>query len=78
MRQRLNLWAVVITAIITFGSLMAFVGHHPYGDHRWGYHGWGGRGQYGHHDRYRYNHGDCDGQKTDRAKGGSTDTSSIQ
>ncbi|UFH51886.1 hypothetical protein [Spirosoma sp. KNUC1025] len=53
MRNRLNPWVVVLTAALTFGSLMALVGPRSFG-HHWGYHGYYGRhGWYGHHDRYR-------------------------
>ncbi|WP_177236762.1 hypothetical protein [Spirosoma endophyticum] len=48
MRRRLNPWVVVLTAALTFGSLMAFVGPRSFGHHRgyWGhrhgyYHGYG-------------------------------------
>ncbi|WP_461112004.1 hypothetical protein [Spirosoma jeollabukense] len=47
MRRRLNPWVVVLTAALTFGSLMAFVGprfghHRGYWGHRHGYyHGYG-------------------------------------
>ncbi len=57
MRKRLNLWVVVFTAALTFGSLMAFVGPHSFGHHR-------GHWSHGH----GYNHGNgydrdgiCDG-----------------
>ena len=54
MKNRLNPWVVVLTAALTFGSLMAFVGPHSF-RHGWGYYGHYGRhGWYGHHDRYRY------------------------
>ena len=51
MRRRLNPWVVVLTAALTFGSLMAFVGPRSFGHHR-GY--WGHRHGYYHgygHDR---------------------------
>ena len=61
MRRRFNPWVVVLTAALTFGSLMAFVGPHrfgPYGGygfgHRW--HGYGG---------YRA----CDGYWNDNSQG---------
>ncbi|MVM32675.1 hypothetical protein GO755_21720 [Spirosoma sp. HMF4905] len=56
MRQRLNPWAVILTAALTFGSLMAFVGPRSYGQHGWGYHG--------HH--FRYSHHGCDGRHADK------------
>lgn len=34
MRNRLNPWVVVLTAALTFGSLMAFVGPRFGGNHR--------------------------------------------
>ncbi|QDK79169.1 hypothetical protein EXU85_11350 [Spirosoma sp. KCTC 42546] len=60
MRQRLNPWVVVLTAALTFGSLMALVGPRSFG-----HHGWGHRGYYGH--QYQYNHGSCDSQHADRS-----------
>lgn len=59
MRRRVNPWVVVLTAALTFGSLMAFVGPRSFGHHRWGH-----RGYYGPQDRY--NHGNCRGYNTDR------------
>ena len=59
MRRRLNPWAVVITAALTFGSLMAFVGPRSFGHQRWGH-----RGYYSQHDRYNQ-HG-CNGHYSDR------------
>ena len=51
MRRRLNPWAVVITAALTFGSLMAFVGPRSFGYHRghWSH----GRGYYRGYDDNR-------------------------
>ncbi len=48
MRRRFNPWVVVLTAALTFGSLMAFVGPHrfgPYGGYGFGHH-WHGYGGY--------------------------------
>ncbi|MVM36904.1 hypothetical protein GO730_03175 [Spirosoma sp. HMF3257] len=59
MRQRLNPWAVILTAALTFGSLMAFVGPHSYG-----YRGWGHHGYYEQH--YWYNRGGCDAHHADK------------
>ncbi|GAB2561628.1 hypothetical protein [Spirosoma areae] len=70
MRRRLNPWAVAITAALTFGSLMAFVGPRSFGNHHWGRHGY-----YDQH--YRYNHGGCDGYRGDRDKA-KTDSVSVQ
>ncbi|WP_461043227.1 hypothetical protein [Spirosoma harenae] len=75
MRQRLNPWAVVITAAITFGSLMAFVGPRSYGYHGLEHYGWERHGHYGH--QHRYHHGDCDSRKSDRTNE-RADTSSFQ
>ena len=58
MRRRLNPWAVVITAALTFGSLMAFVGPRSFG------HQWGRPGFYRDHS-YRYDYGDCNRQHAD-------------
>ncbi|WP_420150604.1 hypothetical protein [Spirosoma sp.] len=65
MRNRLNPWVVVLTAALTFGSLMAFVGPRSFG-HHWGYHGHYGRhGWYGPHDRHRYDER-YDGHRSER------------
>lgn len=55
MRQRLNPWAVVLAAALTFGGLMAFVGPRSLG-----YHYWGHQGYYGNPDGAY--HGGCDGR----------------
>lgn len=65
MNRRLNPWVVVLTAALTFGSLMAFVGPRSFGHHHWGRHGYYDRHDwYGHHNRHRYD--DYDGPHADR------------
>ncbi|WP_460957737.1 hypothetical protein [Spirosoma litoris] len=59
MRQRLNPWAVIVTAGLTFGSLMTFIGPHAYSHRGWGYYSY-----QNHHDWH--NHGDCKGHHTDK------------
>ncbi len=57
MNRRLNPWAVAITAALTFGSLMAFVGPRSFGNYRgdWS-HG------YSNHRHYGYDRdGACNG-----------------
>jgi hypothetical protein len=49
MRQRINPWVVVLTAALTFGSLMALVGPRSFGHHRWG--------RYGYYDQQHHRHG---------------------
>lgn len=58
MRRRLNPWAVVITAALTFGSLMAFVGPRSFGHH------WERHGFYDH--SYRHGYGDREGRTNDQ------------
>ena len=70
MRRRLNPWAVVITAALTFGSLMAFVGPRSFGHNHWGRHGY-----YDQH--YQYGHSGCEGHQGDRART-KTDSISVQ
>ncbi|GAB3717061.1 hypothetical protein GCM10027592_58870 [Spirosoma flavus] len=36
----MNPWVVVLTAAVTFGSLMAFVGPRSYGHRYWGHYGY--------------------------------------
>ncbi|MBD2756072.1 hypothetical protein [Spirosoma validum] len=54
MRNRLNPWVVVLTAALTFGSLMAFVGPRSFGHHWRSYGHYGRHGWHGPHERYRY------------------------
>ncbi|WP_460949341.1 hypothetical protein [Spirosoma daeguense] len=53
MRQRLNPWVVVVTAALTFGSLMAFIGPRSFGPRYWGHHGYdrGGHCESGHFEK---------------------------
>ena len=60
MRQRLNPWAVVLTAALTFGSLMAFVGPRSFEHNQWGRHGF-------HDSHHRYRHGECAGYNADKS-----------
>ncbi|MBD2702153.1 hypothetical protein IC229_15990 [Spirosoma sp. BT702] len=62
MRQRMNPWVVVLTAAVTFGSLMAFVGPRAYGHRYWGHHGYyrgfdRGHGYDGRCDNWRHEKG---------------------
>ncbi|MFD2936449.1 hypothetical protein [Spirosoma flavum] len=57
MRKRVNPWVVVITAALTFGSLMAFVGPRSSGHYRghWSH-------KHGYHQGNGYNRDEtCDG-----------------
>ena len=62
MRRRFNPWVVVLTAALTFGSLMAFVGPRLDGHGRFGHYGRHGFMHHGYahgYDGYR----DCDGPR---------------
>ncbi|WP_080055225.1 hypothetical protein [Spirosoma aerolatum] len=76
MRQRLNPWAVVLAAALTFGGLMAFVGPRSAGYHYWGHRGYYGPPYGVHHDgcdgHYRHKHHDQSTEKAD------TSTSSLR
>ncbi|GAB4019012.1 hypothetical protein [Spirosoma koreense] len=79
MQRRVNPWVVLLTAALTFGSLMAFVGPRSFSRH------WVGYGYYRHHGHYGphgwYGNGGCGDQSTDRRAGQSPvkpDTNSFQ
>jgi len=54
MRRRLNPWVVALTAALTFGSLMAFVGPRSFRNGHF-------RNQWFHDRSYGYHHDRCDG-----------------
>ncbi|AQG81924.1 hypothetical protein [Spirosoma montaniterrae] len=59
MQRRVNPWVVALTAALTFGSLLAFVGPRSF-DHRWG-------GRYGYERQHGLGRGHCDGNWRDAA-----------